>query len=88
MDFANLVKTYNVITPNHDGRNDVLIVDNILLYPGNTFTVFNRWGREVYKTTNYQNNWGGGDDTAAGNYYFLLKLPNGSSTKGWFEIVK
>ena len=88
VDFANLVKTYNIITPNHDGRNDVLVVDNILLYPGNTFTVFNRWGREVYKTTNYQNNWGGGDDTAAGNYYFLLKLPNGSSTKGWFEIVK
>jgi len=82
------VKTYNIITPNHDGRNDVLVIDNILLYPGNTFTVFNRWGREVYKTTNYQNNWGGGDDTAAGNYYFLLKLPNGSSTKGWFEIVK
>ena len=88
VDFANLVKTYNVITPNHDGRNDVLVVDNILLYPGNTFTVFNRWGREVYKTTNYQNNWGGDDNTAAGNYYFLLKLPNGSSTKGWFEIVK
>ena len=88
VDFANLTKTYNVITPNRDGYNDVLVIDNILLYPGNTFTVFNRWGREVYKTTNYQNNWGGDENTAAGNYYFLLTLPNGSSTKGWFEIVK
>ena len=88
VDFANLVKTYNIITPNHDGRNDVLVIDNILLYPGNTFTVFNRWGREVYKTTNYQNTWGGDDSTSAGSYYFLLTLPNGTSTKGWFEVVK
>ncbi len=88
VDFANLTKTYNVITPNRDGYNDVLVIDNILLYPGNTFTVFNRWGREVYKTTNYQNNWGGDENTATGNYYFLLTLPNGSSSKGWFEIVK
>ncbi|MBH8567247.1 gliding motility-associated C-terminal domain-containing protein, partial [Microvirga sp. STS02] len=86
--FANAVKTYNVITPNRDGLNDVLVIDNISLYPGNTFTVFNRWGREVYKTTNYQNNWGGDDSTPAGNYFYILTLPNGTSVKNWFEIIK
>ena len=86
--FANVTKTYNVITPNRDGLNDVLVIDNISLYPGNTFTVFNRWGREVYKTTNYQNNWGGDDNTASGNYFYLLTLPNGTSVRNWFEIVK
>ncbi|GAB3844530.1 hypothetical protein GCM10028822_01910 [Hymenobacter terrigena] len=86
--FANAVKTYNVITPNRDGLNDVLIIDNISLYPGNTFTIFNRWGREVYKTTNYQNNWGGDDSTPAGNYFYILTLPNGTSQKNWFEIIK
>ncbi|WP_216726495.1 T9SS type B sorting domain-containing protein [Hymenobacter siberiensis] len=86
--FANAVKTYNVITPNRDGQNDVLVIDNIGLYPGNTFTIFNRWGREVYKTTNYQNNWGGDDNTPAGNYFYILTLPNGTSVKNWFEVVK
>ncbi|MFC6225337.1 gliding motility-associated C-terminal domain-containing protein [Hymenobacter artigasi] len=86
--FANAVKTYNVITPNRDGQNDVLVIDNVGLYPGNTFTIFNRWGREVYKTTNYQNNWGGDDSTPAGNYFYILTLPNGTSVKNWFEVVK
>ena len=88
MKFAGDTRAYNIITPNHDGKNDVLVIDNIQLYPGNSLAIFNRWGREVYKTTNYQNNWGGDENTATGNYYFLLTLPNGSSSKGWFEIVK
>ena len=86
--FENPIVTYNVITPNNDGLNDVLVIDNIGLYPGNEFTVFNRWGREVYRTTNYQNTWGGDANTAAGNYYFLLKTADGLSRKGWFEVVK
>ena len=86
--FESLTKAYNIITPNHDGLNDVLVIDNVQLYAGNTFTVFNRWGREVYRTTNYQNNWGGDDNTAAGTYFYLLKLPDGTSRKNWFEVVK
>ncbi|SFQ03215.1 gliding motility-associated C-terminal domain-containing protein [Hymenobacter arizonensis] len=86
--FEGLTKTYNIITPNGDRQNDVLVIDNIQLYPGNTFTVFNRWGREIYSTANYQNNWGGDDKTPAGSYFYLLKLPNGTNLKNWFEIVK
>ena len=86
--FENAIRTYNIITPNRDGKNDVLVIDNIELYPGNTFTIFNRWGREVYRTTNYQNNWGSGDNVAAGTYYYLLQLPNGTNLKSWVEVVK
>ena len=85
--FANAISTYNIITPNGDGKNDVLVIDNIQLYPGNSLTIFNRWGREVYKTTNYQNNWGQDAGLAAGNYFYLLTLPNGTSQKNWFEVV-
>ena len=86
--FANAVSSYNIITPNGDGKNDVLVIDNIQLYPGNSLTIFNRWGRQVYATTNYQNNWGQEASLAAGNYFYLLKLPNGTSQKNWFEVVK
>ena len=86
--FAGDTKVYNIITPNHDGKNDVLVIDNIQLYPGNSLAIFNRWGREVYKTTNYQNNWGQDDSLAAGNYFYLLTLPDGTTRKNWFEVVK
>ena len=66
----------------------MLVIDNIQLYPGNSLTIFNRWGRQVYATTNYQNNWGQEASLAAGNYFYLLKLPNGTSQKNWFEVVK
>ncbi len=91
VDFANKTAFYNVITPNHDGQNDLLIIDNVQLYPGNSLTVFNRWGREVFATTNYNNTsnaWGSDPGIAAGVYYYLFKLADGTSTKGWVEVVK
>ena len=91
VEFANKTTFYNIITPNGDGQNDLLIIDNLQLYPGNSLTIFNRWGREVFATTNYNNTsnaWGGDPGIAAGVYYYLFKLPDGSSTKGWVEVVK
>ncbi len=91
VDFANKTAFYNIITPNGDGQNDLLIIDNVTLYPGNSLTVFNRWGREVFATTNYNNTtnaWGTDPGIAAGVYYYLFKLADGTSTKGWVEVVK
>ncbi|MGI4886914.1 MAG: gliding motility-associated C-terminal domain-containing protein [Janthinobacterium lividum] len=86
--FANPLAFYNIITPNGDNRNDRLVIDNVALYPGNSLVIFNRWGREVYSTTNYQNTWGDDPGVAPGKYYYLFKLADGSSTKGWVEVVK
>ena len=91
VEFAGKTAFYNIITPNGDGQNDLLIIDNVTLYPGNSLTVFNRWGREVYATTNYNNTtnaWGTDPSIAAGLYYYLFKLADGSSTKGWIEVIK
>ncbi|HEX8350241.1 MAG TPA: gliding motility-associated C-terminal domain-containing protein, partial [Hymenobacter sp.] len=85
--FENPLAFYNIITPNGDGLNDVVYIDNVQLYPGNTFTIFNRWGKEIYATTNYRNTWGG-EGASSGVYYYLFKLPDGTKRKGWFEIVK
>ncbi|QDA61415.1 T9SS type B sorting domain-containing protein [Hymenobacter jejuensis] len=85
--FENKIALYNIITPNGDGKNDVFFIDNVQLYAGNQLAIFNRWGKEVYSTTNYRNTWGG-EGLGAGMYYYLFKLPSGTSYKGWFEIVK
>ncbi|MBN2649100.1 MAG: tandem-95 repeat protein [Prolixibacteraceae bacterium] len=48
-------------SPNGDGINDFMLIGNIELYPGNKFTVFNRWGNIVYEAEPYTNDdaWNG-----------------------------
>ncbi|UPL47773.1 T9SS type B sorting domain-containing protein [Hymenobacter sublimis] len=85
--FENKLGFYNIITPNADGKNDVLVIDNVQLYPSNTLSVYNRYGKQVYETRNYRNNFGG-EGCGNGVYYYLFKLDNGTSYKGWFEIAR
>ncbi|GAB3838342.1 gliding motility-associated C-terminal domain-containing protein [Hymenobacter jeollabukensis] len=85
--FTNELEFYNVMTPNGDNLNDQFTIKNVALYPGNALGIFNRWGKQVYQTRNYQNTWTG-DTQPAGTYYFLFTDGNGKVTKGWFEIIR
>ena len=67
-----------------DGQGSAMSCDA----PGATFTIYNRWGREVYTSTNYRNTWGTDPNIAAGVYYYLLTDRNGAQTKGWIEVVR
>lgn len=70
----------NVITPgNGDGYNDLFKVTNLEYYPNSVLMVFNRWGKKIYESTNYQNNWDG-EDFASGTYYYVLKVNFGDET--------
>jgi len=69
------------ITPNGDGYNDTFVIQGIENYPNNELIIFNRWGAEVYRATNYQNDWNGkslsnynvgGEDLPIGTYYYLF----------------
>ena len=65
----------DIITPNGDGVNDAFMVEGIHRFPANELTVFNRWGREVYSTENYANDWEGtwnGQPLPDGTYFYLL----------------
>jgi gliding motility-associated-like protein len=83
----NKLAFYNIITPNGDGKNDALVIDNVGLYPGNSLTVYSRWGREVYHARDYDNTYDGAG-TSPGLYYYLFRLPDGTAHKGWLEIVR
>ena len=87
MSFDNDLGFYNIITPNGDDNNDLLTIDNVELYPSNSLTMFNRWGKQMYETSNYRNTFGG-EGCSPGMYYYLFKLDNGTSYKGWFEIAR
>ena len=67
----------NIITPNADGANDTFII-NCAPSTNNRLQVFDRWGRLVYGTTNYTNNWQGvdndGDLLDEGAYMWVLEV--------------
>jgi gliding motility-associated-like protein len=72
----------NVITPNGDGKNDYFVVP----VAQSRLEVFNRWGKSVFLSENYQNNWG--KKVPNGTYYFVVDTPAGSHCKGWVEVLE
>jgi gliding motility-associated-like protein/uncharacterized repeat protein (TIGR01451 family) len=79
----------NVLTPNGDGQNDVLVIPGIEFFPGSKLAIYNRWGNEVYHSENYKNDWAG-PGLAEGTYYYLLKRKEVSGEvkvfKGWIYL--
>jgi len=70
----------NVITPNGDGRNDRFVIRNLLSYDSRAIIIKNRWGRTVYESTNYNNDWDG-SNVPDGVYYGILNILEGDSNK-------
>jgi gliding motility-associated-like protein len=77
----------NIITPNHDGLNDIFPVRS--LGPDLwDIVIFNRWGREVYRAAPYQDTWDA-DGLPDGVYYYWLRRRNDSQqVKGWVEVLR
>ena len=68
----------NAFTPNHDGKNDVfrpLIYGDVVQY---RFAVFNRWGQQVFESTQPSNGW---DGTING-------VPQPANTFVWYCIFQ
>ena len=66
------IEVPNIITPNGDGHNDKFVIKNIEFVESSTVLVFNRWGKKVYESNNYQNDWDG-DNLADGVYYYVIR---------------
>ena len=84
---------YQLITPNGDGTNDVLVIGNIQNFPDNTVRIYNRWGILVFETKGYNptNNFFDGRSSGrttvrkdellpVGTYYYIINyVANGES---------
>jgi gliding motility-associated-like protein len=46
---------HQAVSPNGDGLNDVLFIDNIENYPDNKVTLMNRNGNTIFEVTGYDN---------------------------------
>jgi gliding motility-associated-like protein len=87
------VVIYNTFTPNGDGNNDSWYIGNIHKYPDNRLEVYNRYGKLVFKSNGYTNNWDGrvsGDELPSGTYFYDLDLgvPGKAKHHGTITIIK
>jgi len=82
----------NLYTPNGDGTNDTFEIRGLELFPENDLIIVNRWGNEVYKATNYQNNWTG-EGLNEGTYYYVLRVKEAAGGewqvfKGYITLIR
>jgi gliding motility-associated-like protein len=89
----NLINIRNGISPNGDGKNDIWLIEGIELFPDNEAIIFNRWGDEIIKIKNYDNetnSWDGrnrhNNVVPDGTYFYVLKLNNIQTFTGWIQV--
>lgn len=70
-------------------QNNVFNLPCLELYPGNTMTIFDRWGRKCYQVDDYHlAPWDGGNQ-ATGTYFYVCELPGGKeAVKGYFQLAR
>ena len=70
-------KLPNAFTPNDDGINDSYHIRGLEYCGPAELIVFNRWGNEVYRQSDYDNNWRGqssnGEELPQGTYFVVLE---------------
>jgi len=82
----------SIITPNGDGKNDVLRFGGLADFPDNTLRIFNRWGNLVFEAEGYQvrgnlfEGMRGGERLPADTYYYILTF-DGKIVKSSLTIV-
>jgi gliding motility-associated-like protein len=91
------VRVPDSFSPNGDGINDQIMVEGLDIYPGFTFSVFNRLGQLVFETGDPGFVWNGTvnqdsflptDIVSDGTYFYVLDLSEGSDPKTGTIVVK
>ncbi|MBG8552546.1 gliding motility-associated C-terminal domain-containing protein [Hymenobacter guriensis] len=80
----------NIFTPNHDGQNEVftlpMLPADICAQRFASIKVFNRWGKQVYASTDRGFAWNGGG-LPGGVYFYLIDFVNRPQFKGYVTIA-
>lgn len=77
----------NIITPNGDPQNEFFTLKG--LTPADWhLSVFDRWGRQVYDQTHYDNRWNAAGQATGIYYYLLSNASTGERYQGWVEVMR
>ncbi len=81
-------------SPNGDGKNDFWRIPFLDIYTENHVVIINRWGNEVWSTTNYDNTANffagknkNGVDLPDGTYYYIITF-NNDEKRGWVVLKR
>ena len=74
----------NVFTPNKDGYNDFFFIRNMPEDFPTSVLIVNRWGKKVFESANYNNEWMA-EGLADGVYYYTINI-KGETKQGWVEV--
>lgn len=80
------IKVPNIMTPNGDGKNDSFIIGGLEAGGKWKVKILNRWGKEVFYTEEYKNEWEAPEESI-GTYFYELIAPDGSKCKGWLQVA-
>ena len=65
----------SAFTPNGDNKNEILLPVYAGIKELKQFSVFNRWGQLLFRTTNMQQGWDG-KKTLTGTYVWMIEAVN------------
>lgn len=92
------VVVYNAVSPNGDGKNDVLFLEFIdgAASRENQVKIYNRWGDIVFDVENYNNTTNvfngrsnGGKELPSGTYYYKIVYTSGKDTQtGYLSLTR
>lgn len=76
----------NVFTPNGDGKNDLFVIQNLELGVA-PIKIYNRWGKVVFESSGYNNDWNG-KDVSDGVYYYIMDYPlDNKKYTGFVQVI-
>lgn len=81
----------HLFTPNNDGFNDLWELPEIEAWGKCDVKVYNRWGKPVFSSPDYNNTWDGTSDgkpLPEGAYYFVIKTQNAGTITGTVNILR
>jgi gliding motility-associated-like protein len=91
------VTVYNVVSPNNDGMNEFLEIQNLENYTKNKVIIYNRGGDIVFQMDDYDNvekvfkgkaNVGFSRELQDGTYYYLISKGDGGKAQKGFLVLR
>lgn len=82
----------NFFSPNGDQSNETWNVNKPALISGCWVNIYNRWGKKVWESNSYDNDWDGtntaGDPLPEGTYFYVISCATGEPTKGSVLLMR
>jgi gliding motility-associated-like protein len=81
----------SLFTPNNDGMNDYWYIPDIDQYGTISVQIFNRFGKLLYHSSAYKNDWEGtynGNPLPEASYYYIIKSSSKGIIKGVINLVR